>query len=114
MSLTSPEAQQNYVRQIWEQYGNSHDIYFKPHPRDDDSQNYEQLFPGLMMLPRQMPFEIMIWALNNLIDLIGGYPSTTFLTVPTEKVKFIFEATLDTIDRPLNLLFKNADVKWIV
>lgn len=111
---SSPEAQQNYVRQIWEQYGNSHDIYFKPHPRDDDSQNYEQFFPGLVMLPRQMPFEIMIWALNNLIDLIGGYPSTTFLTVPTEKVKFIFEATLDTIDRPLNLLFKNADVKWIV
>lgn len=111
---SSPEAQRNYVRQIWEQYGNSHDIYFKPHPGDEESQNYEQLFPGLVMLPRQMPFEIMIWALNNLIDLIGGYPSTTFLTVPTEKVKFIFEATLDTIDRPLNLLFKNADVKWIV
>ena len=46
-----------------EQYGEGYDIFFKPHPADTSSAGYEIEFPGLTLLPGQMPFEIFVWAL---------------------------------------------------
>ena len=109
----SPEDQHRYVEQIMEKYGETHDVFFKPHPSDEASKEYDKEFPGLSLLPGQMPFEIFVWSLNDQIDMIGGFSSTVFLTVPVEKVKFIFGATPETIIRPLNLLFKDADIEWM-
>ncbi len=108
------DAQRNYVSQVVEKYGDSYDIFFKPHPSDLSSVGYEEEFPGLTLLPGQMPFEIFVWSLIDQIDLIGGYSSTVFLTVPLEKVGFLFAPNAESLARPLNLLFQNVQgIDWI-
>lgn len=111
-SSESEQLQLDYVRRIVEQYAD-YDIFFKPHPADTSSSGYEQTLPGLTLLPGQMPFEIFVWSLIDKVDLIGGYSSTVFLTVPIAKVGFIFAPDAETLVRPLNLLFRDADVEWI-
>ena len=113
-SEESARQQRDYVARIVEQYGEGYDIFFKPHPADTSSAGYETEFPGLTLLPGQMPFEIFVWALIDRVDMIGGYPSTVFLTVPLDKVRFIFAANAESMARPLNILFRDAtDVEWM-
>lgn len=107
------DSQRGYVGRIVKQYGSQYDIFFKPHPSDKTSAGYETEFPGLKLLPGQMPFEIFVWSLIDEIALIGGFPSTVFLTVPLDKVGFIFAPNAAAMPRPLNLLFRDADVEWI-
>lgn len=47
--------------------------------------------------------------IGDKIDAIGGFPSTIYLTVPVDKVKFMFAAGPDAMPRPLNLIFSNAE-----
>ena len=62
----------------------------------------------------EMPFEIFVWSLLDEVNLIGGYPSTTFLSVPLDKVGFLFAADAASLPRPLNLLFSDApNVEWM-
>lgn len=68
----------------------------------------------MTLLPGQMPFEIFVWSLMDKIDMIGGYSSTVYLTVPVEKVKFIFGvSSADIMIKPLNILFKDAEIEWM-
>lgn len=107
--------QKIYVEEINNEYGSEYDIFYKPHPADKTCDGYEKDFPGLTLLPGQMPFEIFVWSLIDKIDLIGGYQSTVYLTVPIEKVGFIFDETSsDSMIKPLNLLFKDANIKWMM
>ena len=113
-NAASEQQQRDYVARIVEQYGAAYDIFFKPHPADTSSVSYEIDFPGLMLLPGQMPFEIFVWSLMDHVDMIGGYPSTVFLTVPVDKVRFIFAPDAESLVRPLNLLFRDAaNVEWM-
>lgn len=110
----SERQQYDYVARIVEQWGGEYDIFFKPHPADSSSSGYETEFPGLTLLPGQMPFEIFVWSLMDHVDMIGGYPSTVFLTVPLDKVRFIFAEDAESLVRPLNILFRDAgDVEWM-
>ena len=110
----SREQQAAYVERIMQQYGGEYDVFFKPHPADNSSSDYEERFEGLTLLPGQMPFEIFVWALLDKIDLIGGYPSTTFLSVPLDKVGFLFAADAASLVRPLNILFRDAPgIEWM-
>lgn len=109
----SERLQRKYVERIVDQYGEQYDIFFKPHPADKSSADYQTRF-GLTLLPGQMPFEIFVWSLIDKVDVIGGYQSTVFLTVPVDKVKFLFAANAASLVRPLNLLFKDVtDIEWI-
>lgn len=109
----SEKTQRRYVQLIVDQYGGEYDIFFKPHPADKSSADYEKRF-GLTLLPGQMPFEIFVWSLIDKIDLIGGYQSTVFLTVPLDKVGFIFAPNAASLIRPLNILFRDAtNIEWI-
>lgn len=113
-SAASEQQQAAYVERIMQQYGSDYDIFFKPHPADSSSAGYPDRFEGLTLLPGQMPFEIFVWALLDKIDMIGGYPSTTFISVPLDKVGFLFAAGADGLVRPLNILFRDAaNVEWI-
>lgn len=116
-SHDSPESERRqaaYVRRVAERYGDRYDLFFKPHPADTSSADYPALFEGLTLLPGQMPFEIFVWSLLEEIDLMGGYPSTTYLSVPVEKVRFLFAADAESLVRPLNLLFRDAvGVEWM-
>ena len=113
-SAASEQQQAAYVERIIQQYGSDYDIFFKPHPADSSSAGYPDRFEGLTLLPGQMPFEIFVWALLDKIDMIGGYPSTTFISVPLDKVGFLFAADADGLVRPLNILFRDAaNVEWI-
>lgn len=114
LNAASEQQQRDYVARIVSQYGQAYDIFFKPHPADTSSASYETDFPGLTLLPGQMPFEIFVWSLMDRVDMIGGYPSTVFLTVPVDKVRFIFAPDAASLVRPLNLLFRDAtDVEWM-
>lgn len=113
-SSESADEQRRYVARIVEQYGAAYDIFFKPHPADTSSADYQTAFPGLTLLPGQMPFEIFVWSLMDRVDMIGGYPSTVFLSVPVDKVRFIFAPDAASLVRPLNLLFRDAvNVEWM-
>ena len=113
-NAASEQQQRDYVARIVGQYGAAYDIFFKPHPADTSSASYETDFPGLTLLPGQMPFEIFVWSLMDHVDMIGGYPSTVFLTVPVDKVRFIFAPDAESLVRPLNLLFRDAaNVEWM-
>lgn len=113
-SAASEQQQANYVGKIMEQYGDRYDIFFKPHPADSSSADYPERFKGLTLLPGQMPFEIFVWSLLDKIDMIGGYPSTTFISVPLDKVGFLFATDAASLIRPLNILFRDAtNVEWI-
>ncbi|MBR8721390.1 hypothetical protein IX307_002613 [Bacteroides pyogenes] len=108
------KEQKNYVKHIAQKYKTDYDIFFKPHPADKSSTNYEVEFPGLTLLPAQMPFELLLWSLMDEISLIGGYPSTVFITVPIEKIGFIFGGSPTDIFRPLNVLLKDAPhIEWL-
>ena len=113
-SAASEQTQRDYVARIVERYGAGYDIFFKPHPADTSSRSYETDFPGLTLLPGQMPFEIFVWSLLDKVDAIGGYPSTVYLTVPVDKVRFLFAADAASLVRPLDLLFRDAaHVEWM-
>ena len=113
-SAASEQQQAAYVERIIQQYGSDYDIFFKPHPADSSSAGYPDRFEGLTLLPGQMPFEIFVWSLIDRVDMIGGYPSTTFISVPLDKVGFLFAADADGLVRPLNILFRDAaNVEWI-
>ncbi len=108
------EQQRQYVARVVSEYADRYDIFFKPHPADTSSADYPTRFPGLTLLPGQMPFEIFVWALIDRIDLLGGNSSTTFLSVPLDKVGFLFAPNAQSLVHPLNLLFANAQgINWI-
>lgn len=110
----SDQQQFNYVAQIVEKFGDDYNVFFKPHPADKSCESYETSFQGLKLLTKQMPFEIFIWSLLNKIDIIGGYQSSVFLTVPIDKVRFIFAPNAESLVRPLNILFRDAtEVDWM-
>ncbi len=109
------KAQQRaYVAQVVERYGDRYDLFFKPHPVDTSSADYPTRFPGMTLLPGQMPFEIFVWVLLDKIDLIGGYASTSFIATPLQKVGFLFAPNAASLVSPLDVLFRDApDVVWI-
>ena len=88
-SAASEQQQAAYVERIMDQYGSEYDIFFKT-PSGRQLVVRLRPVPGLTLLPGQMPFEIFVWSLLDEVNLIGGYPSTTFLSVPLDKVGFLF------------------------
>ena len=61
-----------------------------------------------------MPFEIFVWSLPDEVKPHRRLSSTTFLSVPLDKVGFLFAADADGLVRPLNILFRDAaSVEWI-
>lgn len=106
--------QQNYVKKVYDQYGATYDIFYKPHPADATCSEYETLFPGLKLLPGRMPFEVFVWSLMDKIDILGGFASTVYLTVPTEKVRFLLGVKNATeLIKPLDKMFQNSSVEYI-
>lgn len=112
-SAESEKRQADYVARIVDRYGDEYDLFFKPHPADNSSAGYPDRFPSLTLLPGQMPFEIFVWSLLDKVDLLGGYPSTVFLSVPVEKVGFLFAPDAESLVRPLDRLFRDAGVEWM-
>lgn len=55
-----------------------------------------------------MAFEFVLMFIEPKIDAIGGFPSSIYLTVPVEKVKFMFAAGPEAMPRPLNQIFATA------
>ncbi|TWP22791.1 hypothetical protein ETU10_09340 [Apibacter muscae] len=113
IGTTNSSAQQQYISQVYNDYSNEYDIFYKPHPADRDYLDYEKTYPGLILLPAQMPFEVFVWSLIDEIDVIGGNQSTVFMTVPANKIKFIFAKDSESLFRPLNLIFIDTDIEWI-
>lgn len=106
--------QKHLLNRVYKEYESEYDIFYKPHPGDSDYIDYETTYPGLTLLPAQMPFEIFVWSLMDEIDVIGGNSSTVFITVPTDKVKFIFAKNSEVMPRPLNLLYKDiTTIDWM-
>lgn len=102
-----PENQRKYVEEVYNKYKEQYDVFFEPHPADESYFDYEEAFPGLKNVPK-MSFEFVLMFISDKIDAIGGFPSTIYLTVPVNKVKFMFAAGPEAMPRPLNIVFANA------
>lgn len=112
--ITSKETQAAYVKAVMDKYGEEYDIFYKAHPADPAYVTYEQDFPGLrLVLPAAMPFDVFTWALNDKIDALGGFSSTVFLTVPTDKVKFMFAPNASALGGLFYNVFKDKDIDWM-
>ena len=103
-----PENQKQYVGEVYEKYKDSYDIFFEPHPNDESYLDYETLFPGLKNIPKTS-FEFVLMFISDKIDAIGGFPSSIYLTVPVEKVKFMFAAGPEVMPKPLDRLFAEQE-----
>ena len=115
-SASSPEEQGKFVQTVMNHYSSEYDIFFKAHPADKAYLDYESKFPGLKLItPATMPFDVFTWALDGKIDAIGGYTSTIFLTVPTDKVKFMFAKDAESLGGELfeNIFKDREDIYWI-
>lgn len=113
-----PEQQAAYVKKVIDQFGSDHNIFYKAHPSDQAYLTYEDDFPGLKLItPARMPFDVFTWALNGKIDALGGFSSTVFVTVPTDKVKFMFAPNLASLGSPVyESIFggtAGANIKWM-
>lgn len=106
--------QKDYTKKVCDKYGSDYDIFFKPHPSDRSSDEYETLYAeyGLKLLPKA-PFEVFLWKLGDKMHVLGGYQTTSLLTAPKEKVKFLFHKGPGDLPKPLNLLFDRDDVEWM-
>ena len=47
--------------------------------------------------------------ISDKIDAIGGFPSSIYLTVPVEKVKFMFAAGPEAMQKPLDRIFAEQE-----
>lgn len=111
---TSKETQAAYVKAVMDKYGEKYDVFYKAHPADPAYVTYEQDFPGLrLILPAAMPFDVFTWALNDKVDALGGFSSTVFLTVPTDKVKFMFAPNAEALGGLFYNVFNNKDIDWM-
>ena len=99
-----PENQRLYVGEVYEKYKEDYDIFFEPHPSDESYLDYEEAFPGLKNIPKTS-FEFVLMFISDKIDAIGGFPSSIYLTVPVEKVKFMFAAGPEAMQKPLDRIF---------
>ena len=106
------KEQKDYTRKVYEKYKDSYDIFFKPHPSDRSSDKFETEFPGMKLLPKA-PFEMFLWKLDSKMHILGGYQTTSLLTAPIEKVKFLFHKGPEEMPKPLDKLFANSDVEWM-
>lgn len=111
---TSKETQAAYVKAVMDKYGEEYDVFYKAHPADPAYVTYETDFPGLrLILPAAMPFDVFTWALNDKIDALGGFSSTVFLTVPTDKVRFMFAPNAEALGGLFNNVFNGKDIDWM-
>lgn len=112
---TSGAKQAKLVQEVIDMYGETYDIFFKAHPSDPAYINYETTFPGLkLIMPARMPFEVFTWALNDQLDAIGGFSTTTFLSMPSDKIKFIFANDVSSLNIVFQKMFNDRDdIAWI-
>lgn len=111
----SAKKQAQNVQKVIDKFGKEYDIFFKAHPADPAYVNYEDEFPGLrLIMPARMPFEVFTWALNDELDAIGGFTTTTFLSMPLDKIKFIFaKDAASTGELFQNIFADRDDIYWI-
>jgi hypothetical protein len=98
---TPADVQIAAVRVVFDRFGEDYDLFFKPHPggfgghaKGGESGDTIGLEKEIVLFPGQMPFEVLLWTLNDRISMIGGFPSTLYLSEPTpEKIRFYFAAS---------------------
>lgn len=102
------------IKLTMEKYSNEYDIFYSPHPVDPYFVDYETRYPGLKLLMTNVPFEVFLWSFMDEVDLIGGAPSTVFLTVPLEKVGFMYADSATSMPKPLDKTMGSAsNIIWM-
>ena len=108
ISTVNSASLETVIDKTMEKYSSEYDIFFSRHPADNQWQMYEQKYPNLTILP-YMPFEVFFWYFQDQIAVIGGSPSSTFLTVPIEKVKFMYAVGPKVMPKPFNLVMNSSE-----
>ena len=102
------------IKLTMEKYSSEYDVFYSPHPVDPYFNDYETRYPGLKLLMTNVPFEVFLWSFMDEVDLIGGAPSTVFLTAPIEKVGFMYAASAASMPKPLDKTMGSAsDIIWM-
>ncbi|MBP6064548.1 BACON domain-containing carbohydrate-binding protein [Bacteroides sp.] len=106
-----------YILQTIEQYTGKYDIFMSIHPADPDSDMLVKLEEQgkLKLFPKGLPFEVLLWSFMDDIHAIGGAQSTVFLTLPVDKVKFMYAQSAEGMIKPLDKMFKGQEgINWMI
>lgn len=92
------------IEQVINEYGNTYQILFKPHPKDLPDERYQTYFYnlGIKILPGKMPMEAISFIYPELY--YGGFSGSTYLSVLPDKVLFFFARDENDMFIPLNKL----------
>lgn len=114
IATNNSSSMSNYIDKTMEKYANEYDIFFARHPADTQWPMYTSKYPEITILP-YMPFEVFAWYYLDKLDAIGGSQSTVFLTIPVEKVTFMYASGPENLVKPLNQIFASpkANVDWM-
>ena len=115
IATVNSSSLEDLIDQTMETYSSEYDIYFSRHPADNEWEMYPNRYPNLTVLP-YMPFEVFFWYFKDQLEIIGGSPSSTFLTIPVEKVKFMYASGPESMPKPLNHIMASseADINWMI
>lgn len=106
-----------YINETIDLYSGQYDIFMSVHPADPDVDKLKELEDAgkVKLFPQGLPFEVLLWSFMDEIHAIGGSQSTVFLTVPVEKVKFMYAKSAEDMIRPLNLIMKDQPgINWMI
>ncbi len=89
------------VKVVFNRFAEDYDLFFKPHAggfgggaKGGEHGDTIGLEHDIILFPAEMPFEILMWTLNDEISIMGGFPSTLYLSQPDpKKVHFYFAAS---------------------
>lgn len=114
ISTVNSSSLSDLIDETMRRYSDEYDIFLSRHPADYEWVIYQDRYPELNILP-YMPFEVFFWYFKDQLDVIGGSPSSTFLTIPVEKVKFMYASGPETMPKPLNLIMASseANIDWM-
>lgn len=106
----------DYVNETIKLYSEEYDIFMSVHPADGTSELLDKLQEEgrVKLFPKGLPFEVLLWSFMDDIHAIGGAQSTVFLTVPPQKVKFMYAKSAKDMVKPLNkLMAGQTHINWM-
>lgn len=103
------------ISNIYKDFGNEYDLYFKPHPAWDPNTKGElkelkrkEFLDSLniQILPAQLPMESLLWIFPDV--KIGGYSSSLYMSANAEQTMFLIADKVEDLPNPLPELYDDG------
>ncbi|HZJ89653.1 MAG TPA: hypothetical protein VFD05_03075, partial [Bacilli bacterium] len=96
-NLRGLETNVDYIDQVIADYGDTHYMYFKPHPAYPPDGELNSYFDanGIITLPHRTPMEAILWMYPDVY--IGGYNSSLYMSSEPGQTLFFFGNITDPL-----------------